>query len=387
MELTTINGQPTVVSGVKAQSQISTRDIFFIGGLIQSITDVLTIPISFPATITAANLNDLVALLNKGGWLTPNSPAVTIVNTISDLTIWGPNDPRYGAAYTGWDGLDEQDLLSIFQYSIVQGTVAYSSTLKNNTKYKTLNGEDITTTQIDNDFYVDASKITTRDYICSNGVLQVIDSPLNPNTTSERPAVLPTSAAKPKKSSSGISGAAGAGIGIAIGAVVLGTLIVAALCVRKRRRQGQGMHRLPDGQRGGQPRGFGAFIPRSFSRGNVELHAGDAPPRYELDNKTLPGNGVTTYEVSPVTPENNTAVSNTTVRGTQVMTGEWYGHERSRSGNGSGGGGFILRGYSPTEPGDTKPPSPLEIDGVERSRISITVHGEQPRHLGFQARY
>lgn len=34
-----------------------------------------------------------------------------------------------------------------------------------------------------------------------------------------------------------------------------------------------------------------------------------------------------------------------------------------------------------------KPPSPLEIDGTERSRISITITGSPPRHLGFQARY
>lgn len=34
-----------------------------------------------------------------------------------------------------------------------------------------------------------------------------------------------------------------------------------------------------------------------------------------------------------------------------------------------------------------KPPSPLEIDGTERSRISITIQGSTPRQLGFQARY
>ena len=386
VELTTINGKPTIVSGIKAESSITTPDIFFLGGLIHAISDVLTIPISFPATVTAAGLNDLVALLNKGGWLTPNSPAVTIVNTLSDLTLLGPNDPKYGASFTGWDGLDESDLMSILQYSITQGTVGYSSVLKNNTKYPTLDGISLTVSEIDSDIYVDAAKIKTRDYLCSNGVMQIIDQPLNPNTTDARPAVVPSDTSSSSSKKSGISGAAGAGIGIAIGAVFLGTVLVAALVLRNRKRKGRGMFRLRDtpNGRGGRP------------RGGVELQGDErgAPPRYELDNKTLAPQNVTTYEISPITPGTSTGTgmgtgTEASVRGTQVVQGEWYGHDRSRgdgNGSGGGGGGFIIRGYSPTE-NEMKPPSPLEIDGQERSRISITVHGEAPRHLGFQARY
>jgi hypothetical protein len=33
------------------------------------------------------------------------------------------------------------------------------------------------------------------------------------------------------------------------------------------------------------------------------------------------------------------------------------------------------------------PPSPFEIDGIETRRISVTIEGTPPRHLGFQARY
>jgi len=49
---------------------------------------VLTIPVSVPATITRAGLNDLVALLNKGGWLTPDSQVADIVNGSPDLTMY-----------------------------------------------------------------------------------------------------------------------------------------------------------------------------------------------------------------------------------------------------------------------------------------------------------
>jgi uncharacterized surface protein with fasciclin (FAS1) repeats len=136
---------------------------------------VLTIPISFPATITKAGLTDLVALLSKGGFVTPNSPAVTIVNSLSDLTVFGPNSSQFSASFTGWDGLSSADLLSIFQYSISQGPVLYSSAFRNDTKIPTLDGISATMNEQDGQFYVDASLITTRDYLTSNGVLQILD--------------------------------------------------------------------------------------------------------------------------------------------------------------------------------------------------------------------
>lgn len=136
---------------------------------------MLSIPISFPATITKAGLTDLVALLNKGGFLSPSSPAVNIVNSLSDLTIWGPNSSAFSATFTGWDGLSSTDLLSILEYSIVSGEVVYSSKFKNNTKMPTLDQISSLMTELDGHFYVDTSLITTTDYITSNGVLHLLD--------------------------------------------------------------------------------------------------------------------------------------------------------------------------------------------------------------------
>ena len=118
-----------------------------------------------------------------------------------------------------------------------------------------------------------------------------------------------------------LSGAAAAGIGIALGAIVLGGALIVALYLRGKRRRG--ITRLA-----GRP-------PRD--------HRGDPPPTYELDTKAQRNNNSHTGEASK----------------TQV---------------------FEI--YHPP-----KPPSPLEIDGHERSRISVTIEGATPRHLGFQARY
>ncbi|KAK5035403.1 hypothetical protein LTS07_002840 [Exophiala sideris] len=333
VEITMLNNTPTVLSGVKAASHVVEPDILYIGGLIQIIDSVLTIPISFPATITKAGLTDLIALLNKGGWLTPTSPAATIINTLSDLTVFGPNSPQFGASFTGWDGLTAASLLEIFQYSIIQGEVLYSSQFKNNSKLPTLlNQFSLTLTNISGGFYVDTSLITTTDYLTSNGVLQIIDSPLNPNTTGKIPTSTP--AASSPGGSSGLSAAAGAGIGIAIGALILGGALAAALYIRtKRRGQGSG------GMFGRRQRLDGE------SRERV-THPSDPdgpPPTYELDAKSIRA-----------------------------------GRQGARDATST----HVFEIHHPP-----KPPSPLEIDGNERSRISITIQGSPPRHLGFQARY
>ncbi len=117
--------------------------------------------------------------------------------------------------------------------------------------------------------------------------------------------------------SKGLSAAAAAGIGIAIGTIVLGGALVVALYLRTKRRR-----RL-----------------RELSGG----HPGDPPPRYELDTKA-------------------------------AREGEINLREMPRD--------QVFEIHHPP-----KPPSPLEIDGQERSRISVTIQGTPPRHLGFQARY
>ncbi|ETI25440.1 hypothetical protein G647_02213 [Cladophialophora carrionii CBS 160.54] len=314
VEITSLDNRSAVVSGVKAVSHVVEADIFYLGGLIHIIDSVLTIPISFPATITKAGLTDLVALLNKGGFLTPSSPAATIVNSLADLTIFGPNSSRFSASFTGWEGLSSTDLLSILQYSISQGPVRYSSTFQSNTQIPTLDGISATMTEQDGQFYVDASLITTKDYLTSNGVLQILDSPLSPNTTGQQPLSTPTS--NHGGASGGLSTAAAAGIGIAIGATILGGALVVALYMRTRRRR-----RFAEFT-GGQNR--------------------DPPPRYELDAKGFHESTTDAGEVP-----------------------------RSQ----------VIEIHHPPQPR-----SPLEIDGHERSRISVTIQGAPPRHLGFQTR-
>lgn len=63
------------------------KDILFIGGLIQVLDTVLTIPLTVAATITTLGFNDLISLLNKGRWLT-NPEAIAVVLYSSDVSSY-----------------------------------------------------------------------------------------------------------------------------------------------------------------------------------------------------------------------------------------------------------------------------------------------------------
>lgn len=104
-----------------------------------------------------------------------NHTIAQAVIDLENLSCFGPNSPQYSSSYTGLQALDSESLLSVFDYALVVGPVAYSSQLKNSTVMKTLSGKDITVTILGNDTYLDASKVIIRDYLTSNGVLQVLD--------------------------------------------------------------------------------------------------------------------------------------------------------------------------------------------------------------------
>ncbi|ETN41438.1 uncharacterized protein HMPREF1541_03374 [Cyphellophora europaea CBS 101466] len=410
IELTIQDSRPTILSGVKAASALQQPDIFFQGGLIHVIDSVLTIPDSFPSTITRAKLNNLIALLNKGGWLNPSSPAITIINDLSDLTVFGPDSPQFGAGFTGFDALSENELNAIFRYSIVQNSPPlYSSEFRNASTHRTLQNLSLTFTEANGGFYADAARITQVDYLVSNGVLQVLDIPLNPDTTGIGPVV---NTPEPKSSSKGLSPAGAAGLGIGIGAIILGGGIVVALVLRSRQRRGlplfgnprrfgQGQMRLPEEETPGIPRNrrrSGGNSGRHSTARALELSDAAPPPRYgahELDNKGStpmgsPGGGGggrgTVHVVELRSPREDGANGRSTLMTTDVEYAST-----------TGGGGTVRAvdrdGRTVTvydnrgRPLPPKPPSPQEIDGEERSRISISITGEAPRHLGFQARF
>jgi uncharacterized surface protein with fasciclin (FAS1) repeats len=105
-----------------------------------------------------------------------NPVSQQIVLELENLSCFGANSPDFAGQFTGYQGLDTTSLLQVFEYALTTGPVAYSTTLKNGTVMKSLMGKKITVTVLGDDIFLDASKVIGRDYLTSNGVVQVLDS-------------------------------------------------------------------------------------------------------------------------------------------------------------------------------------------------------------------
>ncbi len=60
--------------------------------------------------------------------------------------------------------------------AVINGTVAYSTSLANNTQIKSMQGSLLTITILNGSVYVNSAKVVTPDVLVANGVVHVIDA-------------------------------------------------------------------------------------------------------------------------------------------------------------------------------------------------------------------
>lgn len=391
VELLKKDGEPVLLSAIKAESRLTHPDVFFKGGLVHLIDTVLTIPVSFPETITKSKLTNLVALLNKGNWLNPNSVAYRLALETPDLTIFAPDDPAYGAEFQGWNGLSQDELDHIFVYHTIP-QVLYSTNFTNDTAFATLANLSVTARRYTSGnataMFIDQAKITRSNYLTSNGVFQIINRPLDPNSTLIPPSRAEINAALGIASSSGSIGLTTAAIvGIVIGTIAI--LLALGLVLALRRK----MKKKRNGQR------LSGVVSSSTYR--------QAPPDYhssQNQRNTFIDPGRVNASL-PATPR-SVAGSLLSMRGRIMRSRPPAGNFVELEGNKDMSVHVSEMDASdhagskhPSQLGDsergagTRPPrTPPELDGRARRHssprsVSITFHGEPPRHIGFEARY
>ena len=188
----------SILSGMYHKSNIMTGDIFYTGGFIHSIDAVLQIPQRYADVVTAADLSDYVALGTHTQLTTPEMWSSTIeVWYSADTTVFAPNSPQYSTNYTGWDNLTLAQDLEIWQYHIVNTSVLFSSDLTNGTTFTTSAGLPVTAWQDEaGELFINDAKVIERDLLHANGVIQILDRPLDPNNTHVRPAALDIEASR-----------------------------------------------------------------------------------------------------------------------------------------------------------------------------------------------
>lgn len=234
-------GRAFFTSAVWAKSKVVTPDIFYISGLIHSIDTVLTMPQPYGSTVTAANLNDYVGLLETTKFVNPRRiPLLLAIDVLPDMTLFCPNSPRYSSNYTGLEHLTYQQQLEILGYHQINGSVLYSTNLRNGSSFTTTMGANLTAwLGGDGSLYINDAKVTQTDLLYANGVIQVIDKLLDPNDTNAHPNFSSPSASTNELDHSndteGLSAAAIAGIGV--GCSVAGLAILSAIAYQMLRRR------------------------------------------------------------------------------------------------------------------------------------------------------
>jgi len=100
------------------------------------------------------------------------------------FTVFAPTDEAFAKLPAGTvDDLlkpeNKSKLVAILTYHVVSGKVLATQVTKMHSA-KTLNGESLSITVNDGSVMVDNAKVVKTDILCSNGVINVIDSVLLP---------------------------------------------------------------------------------------------------------------------------------------------------------------------------------------------------------------
>lgn len=140
---------------------------------------ILTIPPGITTTAVAADLSALAGAL----------VATDLLDTLegaSDVTIFAPSNAAFEAIGSALGDLTTEQLSTILEYHVIQGTVAYSSTLQSGS-VKTLNGENVEITVANGEVFVNSARVINPDVLIAGGVVHVIDSVLNPDNSTVAP--------------------------------------------------------------------------------------------------------------------------------------------------------------------------------------------------------
>lgn len=89
------------------------------------------------------------------------------------MTIFAPTNDAFAAVANVVAGLSTEQLTSILTYHVVQGTVAYSTTLQN-TSITTLQGGSIRVSISGSNVFINSAQVVLADVLVSNGVVHVI---------------------------------------------------------------------------------------------------------------------------------------------------------------------------------------------------------------------
>lgn len=186
IEAKLVDNNVTFFTALKQNASIVTPNVNFTGGTIHIIDSLLHIPQNVSDTLSNSNLTAAEGAIMQAN-LTD-----TIIGD-HNVTIFAPNNDAFEAIGSIIGNLSSDDLTSIVGYHVINGSVNYSTNLRNSTA-NAINGVKLTVTVENGTIWVNSAKVTVPDILIPNGVVHVIDGVLNPNNTSAAPDTAATSA-------------------------------------------------------------------------------------------------------------------------------------------------------------------------------------------------
>lgn len=180
-------------SGFATRGTVLGEDLAFDGGLVQVIDSVMRVPENLELTARNA-YTDITAFL---GALFATGLMDEVVNKQTDLTIFAPHNSAFQQLAGTFAGLSNADLKKILSYHIIPGSIAHVWELKNDTSLTTAEGagSKVGITLHTNFVFVNSAQLIQTDVLLSNGVVHIIDNVLDYNQAGARPDVSETTQA------------------------------------------------------------------------------------------------------------------------------------------------------------------------------------------------
>jgi len=162
-------------------------DVAATNGVIHTIDAVIVPAKNIVETAVATqNLSILVDVLTKFDDL-----VATLSDETGEFTVFAPTNAAFAAllsviGQTSADNIPEDVLRSVLEYHVIAASEIYSTNLADGITVTTVNGEDITVTEMhDGSFLISGAGINTADVMTSNGVVHIMDGVLVPPSVAQ----------------------------------------------------------------------------------------------------------------------------------------------------------------------------------------------------------
>lgn len=173
------SGTVQIISGLLATSNVTKADIAYNNGIIHVIDAILTPPANISDTAVELNLTAVAGALEE-------ADLVDVVDGARDLTVFAPYNDAFKNIGSLVANASSDLIASVLAYHVVNGSVLYSTDIKNGS-LDTFGGGKLTVTVANGSVFVNQAKVIIPNVLVANGVVHVIDSVLNPNNTSIAP--------------------------------------------------------------------------------------------------------------------------------------------------------------------------------------------------------